>query len=30
MANGAMIEGAPVDDVVRDAIDQLLAGLTPR
>lgn len=30
MANGAMIEGAPVDEVVRDAVDQLLDGLRPR
>ena len=30
MANGAMIEDAPVSEVVTDAIDQLLAGLLPR
>jgi AcrR family transcriptional regulator len=30
MANGGMIESAPVDGVVTDAIDQLLAGLRPR
>jgi hypothetical protein len=30
MANGGMIEAAPVDAVVTDAIDQLLDGLRPR
>jgi AcrR family transcriptional regulator len=30
MANGGMIESAPVADVVTDAIDQLLDGLRPR
>jgi len=30
MANGGMIEAAPVGDVVTDAIDQLLDGLRPR
>jgi len=30
MANGGMIEQAPVDAVVTDAIDQLLDGLRPR
>lgn len=30
MANGGMIESAPVDAVVSDAIDQLLDGLRPR
>jgi AcrR family transcriptional regulator len=30
MADGPTIEGAPVDVVVRDAIDQLLDGLRPR
>jgi AcrR family transcriptional regulator len=30
MANGGMIEAAPVGDVVTDAIDQLLNGLRPR
>lgn len=30
MADGATIEGAPVDEVVRDAVDQLLDGLRPR
>jgi AcrR family transcriptional regulator len=30
MANGGMLEGAPVDAVVPDAIDQLLDGLRPR
>jgi hypothetical protein len=30
MADGALIEGAPVEVVVRDAIDQLLDGLRPR
>jgi AcrR family transcriptional regulator len=30
MANGGLIEGAPVDAVVHDAIEQLLTGLLPR
>jgi AcrR family transcriptional regulator len=30
MANGGLIEGAPVTVVVTDAIDQLLEGLRPR
>lgn len=30
MANGGMIEGAPVSELVTDAIDQLLDGLRPR
>jgi AcrR family transcriptional regulator len=30
MANGGMIESAPVEAVVTDAIDQLLDGLRPR
>lgn len=30
MANGGLIEGAPVGAVVTDAIDQLLDGLRPR
>jgi AcrR family transcriptional regulator len=30
MANGGMIDSAPVDEVVTDAIDQLLDGLRPR
>ena len=30
MANGGLIEGAPVSAVVAEAIDQLLAGLHPR
>lgn len=30
MANGGMIDEAPVQDVVTDAIDQLLDGLRPR
>jgi AcrR family transcriptional regulator len=30
MANGGMIESAPVGEVVTDAIDQLLDGLRPR
>ena len=30
MANGGMIEAAPVDAVVTDVIDQLLDGLRPR
>jgi AcrR family transcriptional regulator len=30
MANGGMLEGAPADAVVPDAIDQLLDGLRPR
>ena len=30
MANGDLIAGAPVDEVVGDAIDQLLDGLLPR
>jgi AcrR family transcriptional regulator len=30
MANGGMIDGAPVGAVVTDAIDQLLDGLRPR
>jgi AcrR family transcriptional regulator len=30
MANGGLIDGAPVDAVVTDAIDQLLDGLLPR
>jgi len=30
MANGGMIEAAPVDAVVSDAIDQMLDGLRPR
>ena len=30
MANGGMIDSAPVDEVVTDAVDQLLDGLRPR
>jgi AcrR family transcriptional regulator len=30
IANGGMLDGAPVDAVVTDAIDQLLDGLRPR
>ncbi len=30
MANGGLIDGAPVSAVVDEAIDQLLAGLHPR
>jgi AcrR family transcriptional regulator len=30
MANGGMVEAAPVSEVVTDAIDQLLDGLRPR
>ena len=30
MANGGMIDDAPVDEVVTDAIDRLLDGLRPR
>ena len=30
MANGGLIEGAPVSEVVTDAVDQLLNGLRAR
>ena len=30
MSDGTMIAGAPVTDVVADAIEQLLDGLLPR
>jgi AcrR family transcriptional regulator len=30
MANGGMIDAAPVGEVVTDVVDQLLAGLSPR